>query len=334
MKLVKTVVEKIKATLPKIRTFAFKEGGAPPIGELILYLPVLLLTGALILLPLNLLRQILGYAPHTFYSAPYPLGELGRRAFSTVITILILSVGTTLCRRIFNEPGVASLGLKLNKLSMKEFAWGALAGLGFSAVFLIVELLCGWIRIEGFAWQSITPGTILTSLLIGILVSLESAFKEELLTRGYLLQTLEKWLNLPVAVLVAAGIFGAWHLLNPDAYGWLNKVIPISLTLLGLLLTQLYLVRRSLWLPIGFHFAWNLGKQTIFSLSASSPQNSTFLVTKVSGSELLIGPANSSFGPEVGLLGIAMIALCVILNYYMLKNGRQIWGREKNSASN
>jgi uncharacterized protein len=114
---------------------------------------------------------------------------------------------------------------------------------------------------------------------------------------------------LPWAVAITSSVFGVIHLINPSAHGWANYVIPFTLTMAGVMLALAYLVRRTLWLPIALHFAWNTFEYEIFALTGAAPESARFLVTEITGPALWVGLPNSSFGPEVGLLGVlAMLA--------------------------
>ncbi len=77
---------------------------------------------------------------------------------------------------------------------------------------------------------------------------------QELLFRGYMLQTIEAHSNRALAVAVSAVLFMAAHGGALLAAG----IIPAAnLLVAGILLGIAFTVARNLWLPIGLHFGWN-----------------------------------------------------------------------------
>jgi membrane protease YdiL (CAAX protease family) len=304
----------------KWRTFLIKEGRLRPVWRLILYVPVLVLTGIIIVLPITSLLNVVGLPASVFNQAPYSVAGLARRTVSTGLTVSALVVGTWACRRFLDKRDLASLGLGFSRRGLGELVVGVLAGVGFLSIIFLIELFMGWIDIQGWAWQTRPLSEALASLYIAILVTIEVAMKEEIITRGYLLQTLEEWIRLPAAVIVSSILFSLLHFINPSMTGWLYYVVPFTHTLGGILLALLYLSRRSLWIPIGFHFAWNLCEYELFALVGALPQHATFLVTEVTGPSFWVGLPHSAFGPEVGALGVLGEVLIVGLLWWKIRS--------------
>ena len=67
------------------------------------------------------------------------------------------------------------------------------------------------------------------------------------------------------------------------------------------------LSRESLWVAIGLHFSWNIFEYGIFNLNGGT--RSLLFVTEIDGPTLFVGLSNTSFGPEVGIVGILMMAI-------------------------
>jgi hypothetical protein len=83
----------------------------------------------------------------------------------------------------------------------------------------------------------------------------------------------------------------------------------------GLLMGSLYLRCRNLFLPTGFHFAWNY-VQLLFGLNLSGVtelKDGTLFITEINGPNWLTGGA---FGPENSIMAILV---CAILSYVVLK---------------
>ena len=305
------------------RTFFVKEGRLRPIWRLLLYVPVLAITAGIIILPLRTLLTILGLPPEIVWEAPYTLAALVRGTLSQVMTLAWILLGTWICRRLLDKRDMASLGLSFRRGWLSDVGIGLLLGVGLTGAIFLIEVLCGWIDVQGFAWNMRPAGEVAFDLYMAVIINLVvAAVMEETMCRGYLLQTLEEGFGTPVAVVVSSSIFGLLHLINPSATGWANYVIPFTLTLAGIMFAMAYLARRSLWLPIALHFAWNLFEYNIFGLTSAPAQRATFFVTEVTGPAFWVGLPNSAFGPEVSMLGVLAMLLCVGL-LWLLRRQQQ-----------
>lgn len=81
------------------------------------------------------------------------------------------------------------------------------------------------------------------------MIALIPAIGEELVFRGILFRIFKKWIkNIHVTVFVAAILFSAMHL---QFYGFLPRLV------LGILFGYLFVITRSLWVPIIVHFINN-----------------------------------------------------------------------------
>lgn len=65
-------------------------------------------------------------------------------------------------------------------------------------------------------------------------------------------------------------------------------------------------------------FAWNIFEYDIFGLTSAPAQHAEFFVTEVTGPTFWVGLPNSAFGPEVGVLGVLAMLLCVGL-FWLLR---------------
>ena len=184
-------------------------------------------------------------------------------------------------------------------------ARGALLGFAlFTAMILVIGLLGGWGRI---GWGS--AGGFLASF--GAVASI--AVNEELLFRGVLFRILDERVGSVVALVVSSLLFGLTHLVNDHATLWGTLALGIEG---GTLTAACYLLTRSLWLPIGLHFAWNFTHIGIFGLPTSSSVGAAetgLLHTTLTGPDLLSG---GTFGPEAGL---PALLLCLAAAFFLLR---------------
>ncbi|MBU2668016.1 CPBP family intramembrane metalloprotease [Actinoplanes bogorensis] len=130
--------------------------------------------------------------------------------------------------------------------------------------------------------------------LIGFMAA--AAVTEELLYRGVLFRHIERLIGTWLALALSALVFGAVHLLNPNATLWGALCVAIAG---GGMLTSAYIATRSLWLPIGLHFGWNYAQSAIFGTEVSGNGLKTgILDSELSGNTWISGGA---FGPEASL---------------------------------
>ncbi|GAB3905949.1 hypothetical protein GCM10029964_101970 [Kibdelosporangium lantanae] len=135
------------------------------------------------------------------------------------------------------------------------------------------------------------------------------AATEETLFRGVLFRMLEERTGTVIALVVSSLVFGLVHIINVNATLW--GAISIGLTG-GLLTSSLYVVTRSLWFPLGLHFAWDFTHSGVFGVvmsgSAEAPRG--LLNTTLEGPVVLTGGA---FGPEASLLVLLVAAVPTVL---------------------
>ena len=146
-----------------------------------------------------------------------------------------------------------------------------------------------------------------------IAAALVPAFMEELLFRGILFRWIEEFGGSWAALLITSALFGAAHILNPNATWFSSFAIAMEA---GVLFGGAYMLTRSLWMPMGLHAAWNFTEGFIFDVPVSGLEEHGLVEAKLSGPELLSGGA---FGLEASIVtlviasaaGIWLIVLAV-----------------------
>jgi len=184
-----------------------------------------------------------------------------------------------------------------------------LIGIAIGAVLITVAVaaigLIGQLTFSAnFALTAITHELAVAVLLLG------GAMLEELMFRGYPFQRLVESVGSVGAILILSGIFGAIHLGNPNAGGFLSWGF-FNTILVGVLFAYAYLRTRSLWLPFGMHFGWNFFLGVVYGLPVSGIRDFSVVVkTTAHGSKLLTGGA---YGIEASLTGALVIMLGFVL---------------------
>ncbi len=234
------------------------------------------------------------------------LNNLGDLAVGEVGETLTVTVSVLLARRFLDKRSFASLGLRLGRRAWLDIVAGIVITFLMMGAIFLVEGAAGWLRLSGFAWGVQPARVVITNLLIWLAVFVIVAWNEELMSRGYHLQTIASGMGLFWGLLISSAIFGVLHLANPNAT-WLSAV---GILFAGLMLGYAYLRTRQLWLPIGLHLGWNFFEGVVFGFPVSGLETYQLTRTTIAGPTIWTGGA---FGPEAGLIVLPAILLGTIL---------------------
>jgi membrane protease YdiL (CAAX protease family) len=138
---------------------------------------------------------------------------------------------------------------------------------------------------------------VVRSLIASAVLFMVAALAEEAMFRGYPLQTMSRANLVVLGILLTSVPFAAVHLRNPNVAAGFTFV---NTALAGVWLAVAYLRTRSLWFPLGIHWAWNWAMASLLGLPVSG-------ITSLAPHALLhgidLGPAwltGGSYGPEGG----------------------------------
>ena len=219
-----------------------------------------------------------------------------------------ITISVFLARRYLDKRSIESLGLKLSSQTIIDI----LAGIGITLLqmgFIYLLMSCqGWISFEGFAWQFDPLPLVIKNTLIFFALFVLVGWHEELLSRGYHLQTIASGLNLFWGVILSSAIFGALHLGNPSA----NWVSTVGIFLAGIFFAYGYIRTKQLWLPMGMHLGWNFFEGVVFGFPVSGLDIYALTRIQVHGPDLWTG---GPFGPEAGLIVIPALLVGTVLIY-------------------
>jgi uncharacterized protein len=231
---------------------------------------------------------------------------------ATIGETFAITISVFLARRFLDKQSIESLGLKLSLQTLFDILAGF--GIAFLQMGLIyfVMLKLGWLTFEGFAWEFDAIGLVIKSTFLFFTIFVLVAWNEELLSRGYHLQTIASGTNRFWGVIISSAGFGIMHILNPGA----NWVSTIGILFAGLYLAYGYVRTKQLWLSIGLHLGWNFFEGVVFGFPVSGLDIYALLRIKVTGPVLWTGGV---FGPEAGLIVIPSLIVGGILIYFYSK---------------
>jgi hypothetical protein len=260
------------------------------------------------------------------------------------VAVVALGGGLAVGAVNWNAPLTLLLGFATAVLTLLVYAWivrrtekrapveverrGAGGALGqgiligfvlFTAVIANIAFL-GDYRVDG--WGSLS-GAI---ALFGFMAA--AAVTEEVLFRGVLFRIVEGWLGTWWALALTGVLFGASHLLNPHASLWGAFAIAVEA---GGMLAAAYAATRTLWLPIGLHFAWNFAEGGLFGTAVSGTTQPPGLLRGVmSGSTWVTG---GDFGPEGSLYSVlAGIIVTIVFLIIARRRGNLVPSRRHRAA--
>jgi membrane protease YdiL (CAAX protease family) len=167
------------------------------------------------------------------------------------------------CGALLEELPFRALGCAPHRGWLKNLALGS--GLG-TASLLLAALFATVTRGIHFRLDPAGTRPIGQTLIVSLIIFVFAAAAEEMLFRGYPLQTLTRANLVWLGILLTSVPFAAVHLRNPN-------VVPgftfINTALAGLWLAVAYLRTRSLWLPLGLHWSWNWAQPSLLGLPVS-----------------------------------------------------------------
>lgn len=198
---------------------------------------------------------------------------------------------------------------------------GLLIGLGMFAAVIANIALLGSYDVAG--WGSVSGALALFGFTAA------TAVTEELMYRGVLLRIIEGRLGSYAALALTSVLFGLSHLLNANATVWGAIAIAIEA---GGMLGAAYIATRTLWLPIGIHFAWNFAEGGIFGTEISGNNTPQGLLDGVlSGSSMVTGGA---FGPEGSVYSVAAGLIATIAFLWLARRrGTIVAPRRRRTAA-
>jgi hypothetical protein len=105
-----------------------------------------------------------------------------------MITLVgVIPLGTWFTRRFIDKRDMASLGFALHRGWLVDFGIGLLLGAVLMGAIFLVEVILGWIEVNGFAWTAQSFATFASGLFTAAASMLAVAVVEETFSRGYML---------------------------------------------------------------------------------------------------------------------------------------------------
>jgi uncharacterized protein len=229
------------------------------------------------------------------------------------VNLFAFAASVYVARRWLDKRSFESLGTRVSRRALVDVSVGfAIAFLQVGFVFTVMRSL-GWLTFAGFAWESDPIPTVAMKVLTFLFAYAFVSWREELIARGYWLQTIASGTNLAWGVILTSAVFGLVHLVNPNAT-WAGAV---GIFLAALFLAYAYVRTRQLWLPIGLHLGLNFFEGSIFGFPVSGWNVYPMMQINIHGPVLWTG---GTFGPEAGLIVLPALVIGLILIHFYTAN--------------
>ena len=224
------------------------------------------------------------------------------QSFMLLTAALVVGWG---CGRLFEDLPLRALGWARHRGWLRDLLVGSL--LGVLSLMLAALVATAFRGFQFGVGSPVTSTAFLKTFFGSAVIFIFAAAAEEMLFRGYPLQTMMRALPFLAAVIPSSVLFASVHLDNPNvAWGFTF----INTTLAGFWLAVAYLRTRSLWFPLGLHWAWNWAMGALLGLPVSG-------ITSLTRAPLLratdTGPAWLT-GGAYGIEGGAACTLALLVS--------------------
>lgn len=226
------------------------------------------------------------------------------------LTMLSAALGAGyFCARWLEGLPWRSLGLTFHQNWLRDLLVGFASGFVALAIAVGIAAAGGGLRFSFAGVETILP--VVRSLVGSAFLLCVAALAEEALFRGYPLQTFSRARLAWVGILVTLLFFGYVHLSNPNATLGMTF---LNTSIAGLWLGIGYLRTRSLWFPLGLHWAWNWALGAFFGLPVSGMNlvSNPLFRGHDTGPEWLTG---GNYGVEGGIAGTIALILVTIFTW-------------------
>jgi membrane protease YdiL (CAAX protease family) len=218
------------------------------------------------------------------------------------------------CVRVIEGLPWKALGLTFHRKWFQQFFAGSVVGAGSLAIAAVIAVACGGLRLSLSSERDLA---LIAKEMFGTAVLfIVAALAEEALFRGYPLQTLTRAQLAWLGVLLTSIPFAAVHLANPNVVAGFTF---INTALAGVWLGTAYLRTRSLWFPLGVHWAWNWTMNSVIGVPVSGLRISSHpLLTS-----LELGPAWLT-GGNYGIEGGAACIIALLISMFFIWRTRWV----------
>lgn len=225
-----------------------------------------------------------------------------------MLGIVVELIVSWLLLRYIERTDLSVLGIVPSKKRMENFVFGIAASAIICAIYYL-----GVGYVTGGNW-TINVGFSFQSFLAGSWWSLKSVLFEEFIFRGALLYILIQRVGLIAGCFISAVCFGMYHWFSYNVFGDIFQMLVILVItgIAGLTFAFSFGLTKSLYLPVGLHYGWNLISAVVFS---NGPLGEQLLILK--------GAVQVSGLLSTGVSIFQLVALPLIVIWYLRKSWKE-----------
>jgi membrane protease YdiL (CAAX protease family) len=222
-----------------------------------------------------------------------------------MLLILVTLIASWLILWWDNRNSLTALGFMPTSQRLRQFAFG------FAASSLVITIGFFGVALVSGAALSVNAAFTVSDFFSSTYWMLKSVITEELMFRGALLYVAIRRLGILKGCILSSIAFGIYHWFSYDLFGDPGQMIYIFILtgIGGAMFAFAFAVTKSLYLPFGLHFGWNLVSVIIFSQGPL-------------GNQLLVATGGSPLGAWSILFFIYQVVPLPLITYYYLRRGR------------
>ena len=219
--------------------------------------------------------------------------------FGTLISIIYC--------RFFEARPMRSMGFTKEKV-LTHYLRGLLTGAVLMSAITLLSVIC---RGNNIALCSNINFGLIGLYFLGFLVQ---GMSEEVIFRGFLMNTIAGRFHAFIAIGISAVAFSLAHVMNPG----FGVLVFINLAMFGVFASLYMIAFDDIWGACAIHSVWNFTQGSFYgiSVSGSGNQESVFRTTAASSSKLLTG---GDFGIEGSIFTTVVLAAGIAAVIFKLK---------------
>jgi membrane protease YdiL (CAAX protease family) len=180
----------------------------------------------------------------------------------------------------------------------------------FAASLLIIIIGVGCV-VDAITFCGFNVNVNIMSLLLWLLGFGIQGAAEELMCRGFLLNSLKNKISIPLTILISSTAFVFPHLSSLFEMDFVYAIVGIiNLYLISFIFSIFVLWRGNIWIVCGLHSVWNFILYVIMGLSLSGSESISngVILFKIKKASILNG---AEYGIEASV--ITMVVLGIVL---------------------
>jgi membrane protease YdiL (CAAX protease family) len=213
--------------------------------------------------------------------------------------------------KVMEKRSMDSVGFT-KKRAFSDYIIGLLVGAGMFAAVIGINAATGAMSFDGMTGN--LNYALWGAFFVGFLLQ---GMSEEVLCRGFLMNSIAGKSSVLAAILINSVGFAALHLANAG----IAPLAIVNLALFGIFESILVIRLDSIWMASAIHSIWNFVQGNVFGVlvSGNSFGESVFTFSSAEGMEVLNGGA---FGAEGGLGVTAVLVVSIAVCLFAVKNRR------------